>query len=88
MAGTYRFSFGPWNIHSGADPFGPVVREDFTFAEKLDYYKELGFDIVPVKVVDKLYFNGVVLLVAIGIMDKDITGDKVADFILCCPDVG
>ena len=51
-------------------------------------YKELGFDIVPVKVLDKLYFNGVVLLVALGIMDKDITGDKVADFILCCPDVG
>ncbi|MFH1825419.1 MAG: hypothetical protein ABH873_09410 [Candidatus Firestonebacteria bacterium] len=19
----YRFSFGPWNIHAGADPFGP-----------------------------------------------------------------
>ena len=19
----YRFSFGPWNIHEGADPFGP-----------------------------------------------------------------
>ena len=51
-------------------------------------YKELGFDIVPVKVLDKLYFSGVVLLVALGIMDKDITGDKVADFILCCPDVG
>ena len=23
----YRFSFGPWNIHEGADPFGPAVRE-------------------------------------------------------------
>ena len=22
----YRFSFGPWNIHEGADPFGPEVR--------------------------------------------------------------
>ena len=22
----YRFSFGPWNIHEGADPFGPPVR--------------------------------------------------------------
>ena len=22
----YRFSFGPWNIHEGADPFGPTVR--------------------------------------------------------------
>ena len=30
MAGTFRFTFGPWNIHEGADPFGPdpsLVRE-------------------------------------------------------------
>ena len=24
----YRFSFGPWNIHSGADPFGPRSAPD------------------------------------------------------------
>ena len=23
---TYRFTFGPWNISTGADPFGPFVR--------------------------------------------------------------
>ncbi len=22
MAGKFKFSFGPWNIHEGADPFG------------------------------------------------------------------
>jgi len=44
MAGMYRFTFGPWNIHSGADPFGPTVRDEFTFSEKLTYYKKLGFD--------------------------------------------
>ncbi len=42
----YRFSFGPWNIHEGADPFGPVVRPSLTFAQKLPLYKELGFDAV------------------------------------------
>jgi xylose isomerase len=42
--GAYRFSFGPWNIHEGADPFGPPVREPFSFSEKLQVYKELGFD--------------------------------------------
>ena len=42
----YRFSFGPWNIHEGADPFGPTVRESLTFDEKLPLYKELGFDAV------------------------------------------
>jgi xylose isomerase len=42
----YRFSFGPWNIHEGADPFGPPVRPSRTFDEKLGLYQELGFDAV------------------------------------------
>jgi xylose isomerase len=44
MQGTFRFSFGPWNIHEGADPFGPPVRAPVSFAEKLKVYKNLGFD--------------------------------------------
>ena len=44
MAAQYRFSFGPWNIHEGADPFGPPVRPSVTFADKLKLYKKLGFD--------------------------------------------
>ena len=44
MPGTFRFSFGPWNIHEGADPFGPPVREPFSFSEKLEVYKDLGFE--------------------------------------------
>ena len=43
---TYRFSFGPWNIHEGADPFGPPVRPTVAFAEKLGVYKQLGFDAI------------------------------------------
>jgi xylose isomerase len=42
----YRFSFGPWNIHEGADPFGPPVRPSRSFDDKLALYKELGFDAV------------------------------------------
>lgn len=42
----YRFSFGPWNIHEGADPFGPPVRPTRDFQSKLMVYKELGFDAV------------------------------------------
>lgn len=42
----YRFSFGPWNIHEGADPFGPPVRPSRTFDDKLTVYRELGFDAV------------------------------------------
>ena len=44
MAGTFRFTFGPWNIHEGADPFGPDVREPLTFDQKLPLFKKLGFD--------------------------------------------
>ncbi|MGB6420724.1 MAG: TIM barrel protein [Anaerolineales bacterium] len=40
----YRFSFGPWNIHEGADPFGPVVRPTVPFEKKLEILKDLGFD--------------------------------------------
>jgi xylose isomerase len=46
MAADYVFSFGPWNIHEGADPFGPTVRPSLEFAQKLRMYKELGFDAV------------------------------------------
>ena len=42
----YRFSFGPWNIHEGADPFGPPVRPALAFEDKLPLYRELGFDAV------------------------------------------
>ena len=42
----YKFSFGPWNIHEGADPFGPTVRPRRAFADKLKEYKKLGFDAV------------------------------------------
>lgn len=42
----YRFSFGPWNIHEGADPFGPPVRPSRSFDQKLQVYRELGFDAV------------------------------------------
>ncbi|MGO8750434.1 MAG: TIM barrel protein [Thermoguttaceae bacterium] len=44
MAGKYRFSFGPWNIHEGADPFGPMVRSSLAFAKKVRMYKQLGFE--------------------------------------------
>lgn len=44
MAGEFRFTFGPWNIHEGADVFGPAVRKTIEFDKKLEMYKGLGFD--------------------------------------------
>ena len=40
----YKFTFGPWNISTGADPFGPPVRKEVAFAAKIREYKKLGFD--------------------------------------------
>src|SRR5437660_7091162 len=41
---SYRFTFGPWNISTGADPFGPPVRKELALAAKIREYKRLGFD--------------------------------------------
>lgn len=41
---TYRFSFGPWNISEGADPFGPETRAVFPHEEKFALYRPLGFE--------------------------------------------
>jgi xylose isomerase len=47
MAGSdYKFSFGPWNISEGGDPFGPTVRPAVAWGEKLPLFKRLGFDAV------------------------------------------
>lgn len=40
----YRFSFGPWNINEGGDPFGPPVRPTLSFSKKLGHYKAMGFE--------------------------------------------
>jgi xylose isomerase len=42
----FKFSAGPWNLHPGADPFGPAVRAERPFAEKLRIFKDMGFDYV------------------------------------------
>jgi xylose isomerase len=41
---SYRFSFGPWNISEGADPFGPEVRAAYPHEKKFALYKTMGFD--------------------------------------------
>jgi xylose isomerase len=42
----FRFSVGPWNLHPGADPFGPPVREEFTWDQKMKIFKDIGFDAI------------------------------------------
>jgi len=43
-ATDYRFSFGPWNISEGGDPFGPEVRTATPDEKKLELFRSLGFE--------------------------------------------
>lgn len=42
----FRFSVGPWNVHSGSDSYGPAVRHEIELEEKLKKFAELGFSAV------------------------------------------
>ena len=42
----FKFSAGPWNIHEGADTFGPAVRESISIENKISKFKEIGLDAV------------------------------------------
>jgi xylose isomerase len=38
----FRFSAGPWNVHEGADAFGPEVRPSIPIEEKFKKFAEIG----------------------------------------------
>lgn len=42
----FKFSVGPWNVHTGADSYGPAVRDEIPFEEKIKKFKEMGFDAI------------------------------------------
>ncbi|MCL1793814.1 MAG: TIM barrel protein [Oscillospiraceae bacterium] len=44
--GRFKYSVGPWNVHEGADSYGPEVREKIPFEQKIKAFKEIGFDAV------------------------------------------
>jgi len=39
---NFKFTAGPWNVHEGADAFGPIVRESISFEDKVKKFKEIG----------------------------------------------
>ena len=42
----FKFSVGPWNVHSGADSYGPATRKEIDFDEKLAKFAEMGFSAI------------------------------------------
>ena len=46
MMTDFKFSAGPWNIHEGADAFGPDVRGTIDFEEKIKMISQIGFSAI------------------------------------------
>lgn len=42
----FKFSVGPWNVHEGADSYGPATRKEIPIEEKFKKFAELGFSAV------------------------------------------
>lgn len=42
----FRFSVGPWNVHEGADAYGPATRDTIPFEDKIKEFKAIGFDAI------------------------------------------
>ncbi len=42
----FKYSVGPWNVHDGADSYGPATRSEISFEEKVKKFAELGFSAV------------------------------------------
>lgn len=42
----FKFSAGPWNIHEGADAFGPEVRQSISLEDKFKKFAEIGLSAV------------------------------------------
>lgn len=42
----FKYSVGPWNVHEGADSYGPATRKSIDFETKMAKFKDLGFDAI------------------------------------------
>ena len=43
---AFKFSVGPWNVHAGADSYGPATRNEIDFEEKLAKLAQIGFSAI------------------------------------------
>lgn len=35
----FKYSVGTWNVHEGADAYGPATRDSISFEEKIKRFK-------------------------------------------------
>lgn len=43
---NFKFSVGPWNVHEGADAYGPATRKTISLEEKFKQFKAMGFSAI------------------------------------------
>lgn len=46
MMSQFKFSVGPWNVHDGADSYGPATRSSISLEEKIEKFAQMGFDAI------------------------------------------
>lgn len=42
----FKYSVGPWNVHSGADSYGPATRNEISLEEKIEKFAKMGFSAI------------------------------------------
>jgi xylose isomerase len=42
----FKYSVGPWNVHNGADSYGPATRDEISFEDKVKKFAEMGFSAI------------------------------------------
>ena len=42
----FKYSVGPWNVHPGADSYGPDTRDEISLEEKVEKFAEMGFSAI------------------------------------------
>lgn len=42
----FKYSVGPWNVHDGADAYGPATRDIIPLEEKIKKFAEMGFSAI------------------------------------------
>ena len=42
----FKYSVGPWNVHPGADSYGPETRDEISLEEKVEKFAEMGFSAI------------------------------------------
>ena len=52
----FKFSVGPWNVHTGADSYGPATRTDIPLSS--DFYRQLNHALAYIQFENTIIHSG------------------------------